>query len=388
MFFPVKLRILSRTLVYAILAFGGPLWAQEAPNPPAAPPADEHQHHHHHAAPPAPEEQGAPQQLDMEGATRPRTPDSPQTADLKAKFTVDYMLKAGQRRQVYEKYLESLGTQGILDVLEARNAFCHDEAHELGRAVYSHFKDVGQALSECGSRCSSACLHGVLKEAFGNSSLDQVHPQLATICTQGAMADIRRPGNCAHGMGHALMMVASNDVEKAIDGCTGFQSPAMGYYCVTGVYMELFNQAAEWAGKSQSPYYPCDTYTRFPAACYRYQAARMFVALGGDRGKLAELCRSLPADQRRGCFHGVGFTAMPAVAKQPELIATACPDQPVEEQTMCLEGLIESLAVYQPDKALASCGSLQGKAAEICLAAAHEGTYRLNKPSLPLYLGR
>jgi len=316
-------------------------------------------------------------------------PDTPEVAALKAKFSVDYMTKAGQRRQVFDRYLDTLGTQGILDVLEARNTFCHDEAHELGRAVYSHYKDVGKALNECGSRCTSACLHGVLKEAFGNSTIDQVRPQLETICTQGTMAYIQRPGNCAHGLGHALMSVTDNDVEKSIDGCSGFGSPAMGYYCVTGVFMELFNQSAQWAGKGpQGPFYPCDTYTRFPAACYRYQAARMLTELKGDRNKLAEMCRSLPAEQRRGCFHGAGFAALIVVAKQPELIATACPDQPAEDQTMCIEGLVESFAAFEPDKAAASCGHLQGHAAEICQAAAREGTYRLNKPSLPLYLGR
>jgi hypothetical protein len=324
----------------------------------------------------------------MEGQSAPRKPDSPEVVELKAKFTIDYMLKAGQRRMVFERHLDTLGTQGILDVLESRNAFCHDEAHELGRAVYSHFKDVGKALGECGSRCTSACLHGVLKEAFGNSAIDQVRSQLPSVCTQGAMAEIKRPGNCAHGMGHALMMVANNDVEKSIDGCSGFGDASMGYYCVTGVYMELFNQAAQWAKSGQSAFYPCDVYTRFPAACYRYQAARMLAALGGDRTKLAELCRSLPEGQRSGCFHGVGFAALPAVAKQPDLIATACPEQPIEDQTMCIEGLIESFAAYEPEKAAASCTHLKGQAAEICQAAAREGTYRLNKPSLPLYMGR
>lgn len=321
----------------------------------------------------------------MEGGTE-RPPDSPEVVELKGRFAVDYMLKAGQRRQVYESYLSTLGTQGILDVLEERNTLCHNEAHELGRAVYAHFKDVGRALSECGSRCTSACLHGVLKEAYGNSTVDQLRPQLASVCTKGAMAGIKRPGNCAHGMGHALMMVANNDVEKSIDGCSGFGSPAMAYYCVTGVYMELFNQAAQWKGKGT--FYPCDTYTRFPAACYRYQSPRMLIKLGGDRNKLAELCRSLPADQRSGCFHGAGFAALLPVTKQPELIATACPDQPAEDQTLCLEGLVESFAAYEPTKAAASCAHLQGKAAEVCQAAAREGTYRLTKPSLPLYLDK
>ncbi len=327
-------------------------------------------------------------QMDMEGGREAQVrEDTPEIAALKARFSVDYMLKPAQRRQLFDQYLTTLGTQGLLDVLEKRNPFCHDEAHELGRAVYVHFnKDVGKALSECGPRCSSACLHGVLKEAFGTSTIDQVRPLLATVCTQGAMADIRRPGNCAHGLGHALMMVAGNDVEKAIDGCSGFDGPAMGYYCVTGVYMELFNQAATWVKPGQSAFHPCDVSTRFPAACYRYQATRMLGALGGDRAELAEMCRSLPAGQRSGCFHGVGFTAMTAVAENPGLIRTVCPEEPGADQTLCLEGLIESLAVYQPAKAQESCGHLAGAAAEICRAAAREGTYRLDKPSLPLYL--
>ena len=321
----------------------------------------------------------------MEGRP-PSKPDSPEVVELKARFSTDYMLKAGQRRQVFESYLDTLGAQGILDVLEARSPLCHNEAHELGRAVYAHFKDVGRALSECGSRCTSACLHGVLKEAYGNSTVEQLRPQLASVCTQGAMAEIKRPGNCAHGMGHALMMVAGNDVDQSIDGCAGFNNPAMEYYCVTGVFMELFDQAAQW--KDKGTFYPCDIYTRFPAACYRYQSNRMLNKVGRDRAKLAELCRSLPAAQRRGCFHGAGFAALLEVTKQPELIATACPDQPAEDQTLCLEGLVESFAAYESDKAAASCGYLKGQAAETCQAAAREGTYRLNKPSLPLYLGK
>jgi len=376
----------GRAFILSLLLAGGfPSWARPAQDPPATPPHDEHHHHHHGGPADAPA--GSAVQMDME-RPRARPDDTPAVVELKAKFTTDYMLKAAQRRQVFEKYLGTLGTQGILDVLEQRNAFCHDEAHELGRAVYAHFKDVGTALAECGSRCSSACLHGVLKEAFGNRTLDQVKPQLATVCTEGAMAEIQRPGNCAHGLGHALMMVAGNDVDKAIDGCSGFGSPGMGYYCVTGVYMELFNQAADWVKPGQGPFYPCDTYTRFPAACYRYQSARMLVALGGDRARLAELCRSLPANQRAGCFHGAGFAAMMAVAKDPGLITSVCPEEPAADQTLCLEGLIESLTVYAPGKAKEGCGHLTGPAAETCLAAAREGTYRLDKPSLPLYLER
>ncbi|HEV8578089.1 MAG TPA: hypothetical protein VGX68_03320 [Thermoanaerobaculia bacterium] len=324
---------------------------------------------------------------EVEGMTSAPLPPNADEAALKNKFIVDYRNRSGQRNQVYREYLETLGTPGILDALEALNPYCHNEAHELGRAVFSQRKDLGRALAECGSRCSSGCLHGVLKEAFGNSTMEEIKPRLPSVCTQGAMADIQRPGNCAHGMGHALMLILGNDVEKAIAGCAGFGDDAMAYYCVTGVYMELFDHAGEWAAKETGPFYPCDVYTRFPAACYRYQAPRMLKRLG-DRTKVAELCRTLPAAQRLGCFHGFGFANLYAVSQQPDLISSLCPETPAEEQTVCLEGAIESLAAFNPVRASFLCLSLKDRAAEICKAAAQEGTYRLRKPSLPLYLGR
>jgi hypothetical protein len=378
-------------LILLSLAWVPAAWGQAAaPSPAPEPAADAHDHHHHHPPPPATGGTAATtpadsRQLDMDG--RERSPDTPEIAALKAKFTIDYMLKAGQRGLVFARYIDSLGTQEILDVLEDRNPFCHSEAHELGRAVFAHFKDVGRSLVECGSRCTSACLHGVLKEAFGHSTAEQVRAQLGAVCTTGAMAEIRRPGNCAHGMGHALMMVTENDVERAIDGCADFRDTAMAYYCVTGVYMELFDQGA---GQSQGKgaYYPCDAYPRYPAACYRYHGERMLAAADGDAPKAAELCRSLPAAQRRGCFHGLGFAQMALVAREPKLIAAACPAEPAEDRTLCLEGLMERFGAWQPAQALAACDGLEGAAAATCREAASEGMYRLSKPSLPLYVER
>jgi hypothetical protein len=113
----------------------------------------------------------------------------------------------------------------------------------------------------------------------------------------------------------------------------------------------------------------------------------MLKKLMGDRAKVAELCRGLPAAQRLGCFHGFGFANLYAVAQQPDLISTLCPEAPAEERTVCLEGAIESLAAFNPVRASFSCLYLKDQAAETCKAAAREGAYRLSKPSLPLYLG-
>lgn len=326
----------------------------------------------------------------MAATAADQTPDPPAVIELKAKFLLDFLTRSHLRPYLFSKYLETLGTDGILDVLEQRNPYCHSEAHALGRAVFGKYQDLGRALLECGSRCTSACLHGVVQEAFGNSTIEELRPRLATVCAEGAMAEIRRPGACAHGMGHALMLLFEADVDKSIGGCGGFPNPTMEYYCATGVYMELFDHAADWVEREASagPLYPCDSYTSFPAACYRYLGYRLLGKLGGDRENMAMLCRTLPPVQRRACFHGVGSAAAEIIGKQPELMPSICPDAPVEDRTMCLEGLIEIHGQFEPEQTELLCARLTGAAAEVCLAAARGGMYRLDKPSLPLYLVR
>jgi hypothetical protein len=347
---------------------------------------EEHRHHPHGAPAPASPVEATPPAGSIEMGGRASRPETPDEAALKSRFNVEYMLRANQRRRVFHQFLPTLGAQGMLDVLERRNRFCHSEAHELGRVVYEHFKDLGQSLMECGERCTSACTHGVLHEAFGTMTIEALRARLSSICTEGATGDTRQRGTCAHGIGHALMHVLKNDVDKAVESCRDFNHSAMEYFCATGAYMELFDHADEWTTKSTSLHYPCDVYTLYPAACYRYQAGRMLRELGRDPGKLAEACRSLPPAQQSGCFHGFGFALYRDVAKTPELMARLCPDAPGPNQTLCIEGVAETLGGFDAALALTACGHLRGPAAGICNAAARDGLYRLTNPSQAFYV--
>src|SRR5581483_11172447 len=136
------------------------------------------------------------------------------------------------------------------------------------------------------------------------------------------------------------------------------------------------------------PLHPCDQYARFPAACYRFLPPRLLAGLGQDRSKMQELCRRLPHSQRLGCFFGYGWSLVPWTSKRPDLFASECPSQPSDDRTMCIEGTIEFLAVFDKQAANAACETLRGDAAETCRSAAAGGAYRLDKPTLPLYLGQ
>jgi len=317
----------------------------------------------------------------MSGAKRRFTPAEKL---LQADMRLDLIRRNGTEREIYDRYLAKLGAQPMLDVLEERNPYCHGEAHELGRALYLLRRDVGVAISECSMGCTGGCLHGVLKEAYGDRKVEEITAKLDDICDGLTMA---KPGSCAHGMGHALMMMSGRDVARSVAACGGFGKPVLDYYCQTGLFMELFDRQEEWKEqRAADRFYPCSTAGGYPSACWRYLGPSLLVSASNDRGKVLGLCRSLPRAQRLGCLYGYGWANLPLVATRPDFLATICPSEPIDDATVCIEGLVEYLWSFDPAAAKRSCNSLQGRPAEICREAAHEGFYRLEKPSLPLYL--
>ncbi|NIP38098.1 MAG: hypothetical protein GWM89_03365 [Candidatus Dadabacteria bacterium] len=57
-----------------------------------------------------------------------------------------------------------------------------------------------------------------------------------------------------------------------------------------------------------------------------------------------------------------------------------------EEKVMCVEGVIEKLSDMKETAVFEACDSLDGELGQVCEAAAIEKMYRLNKPTMSLYL--
>lgn len=313
--------------------------------------------------------------------------------DGMGEFGLDYFSSGTDKRPVFDKHFDELGTNGILDFLEAVNPMCHEQAHDLGQVVLAHSESLGAALRQCLTRCTSACMHGILKgelaekpTSSGGSTLTaEVAKEMAFLCDDPEMKRIHKPGNCAHGMGHAFVMNTRYELEPALDACSAFKEMPMQYHCATGVFMEYL-----FTGRPQDPrlnelHFPCDTVARFPAACYRYKAFDMIRALGEDRDKAIAVCLELPRPRRLGCFHGIGASYVRAVFLNPGLIKDVCLHGNVDDQTMCVEGVIEKLGEYDEAHALAACQELDGELASVCHAAAREKMYRLSKPTFSLY---
>ena len=312
----------------------------------------------------------------------------PVDPQLLREFMVEFNQADDNRRPVFERYLEDLGADAMLQALAERFPLCHHQATDLGAALFAGTRDLAATLDVCGDRCTSGCRQGAIREAFGKGSFEQAVAQLDALCEKGVLSDEKAKGSCAHAVGRALMMASSYELEPSLNACSGQPGEAMRYYCATGVYREYFMDPDELALEAiLNLHFPCDQSSPYPAACYRYKGSLMLYSLGDDRDALEKECQALSGSQRLGCYHGLGAAHLSTVYQDPKLLATICTQERRDDRRVCIEGAMEKLADYDQGVAGLACRSLKGKDAKVCKAAVEEKMYRMHKPTLPLYTG-
>ncbi len=304
----------------------------------------------------------------------------------------------GEKRELYERYIGVIGANGVLEGIQELWPGCHSEAHALGYVIYDKVKDVGTGLQVCADGCYSGCMHGVLMEAFGGLSdpedpeghvdLAHIKEAMDDVCFKNdAMRDSYSPGDCAHGVGHAVMYLADYDVPQAVGYCKEFDDPVMDYYCATGAYMEYVTENDRKDAITKPPLYPC-TGNDFPAACARYKmvhvVSRHYLAKG-EPVMLLKLCNDLKDDDRIACFHGLGNAHMTHVFRGTVPLGALCLNGTPDDNRACIEGVMERMSKYHNERAKEVCTQVAGTAKEICDQAVQNGMYSMTK-DMSLYL--
>ncbi len=308
----------------------------------------------------------------------------------KAAFEAD--VRSMPSGSAIELYFDTIGPVAILDWLEANLSRCHAPAHKVGGLTYDRLHDLGQALSICQDRCTNACLHGVVREAFGDQDLEDIVAKADSICAVDEMANDERPGACSHALGHAYMVATSHSIEKSLKGCSAFESRFDHYRCATGVFMEFrdtqgprhHNASAD--STRHSTEYPCDANPRYAVACYRYLLPLTMPERRFDAEDVAAKCQGLTGQARLGCFHALGFHFAGLVFNEPSRLPEICPVASKEEQSLCIEGVVENLAYNDKAKAREACTYVSPEFTALCAAAVDSSYYRTDKETLPLYL--
>jgi hypothetical protein len=302
----------------------------------------------------------------------------------------------GDKRPLFEAYLPVIGANGIVAGLHEVWPACHSEGHDLGKVIFARVRDIGQSLHICGDGCHSGCMHGVVMEALttgglaGPSQIDRggIGRLLQDLCRQTeAMTENYSPGDCAHGVGHALTVVTDYDVGRALAGCKAAGEVPLQYYCATGAYMEYVTERDAEDAKAKGWFYPCDSFA-FPAACARYKmvhVARRHHEAGRGTAALRQQCVKLEGSRRIGCFHGLGNALMPMIARGEVSLNQACLGLVDAEERACIDGAIERMAKFHEARARQVCEAVGGVPGRICREAAARKMYDMNK-DLTLYI--
>lgn len=195
-------------------------------------------------------------------------------------------------------------------------ADCHRIAHMIGSAALVHFHgNVAQTYSHGSASCTSGYYHGILERAFLRVRSTPGLIRTARSLCRGAA--IRRRGfldyQCAHGLGHGLMIQTGYDLPTALAVCGGLQTRWDEVSCAGGAFMEngstVYGLRSQWL-KDDDPVYPCNRIKlRNRGSCYLRVTTQMLRTNRFDWRDTVKRCGALAKRWRVYCFRSYGRDA-------------------------------------------------------------------------------
>lgn len=183
---------------------------------------------------------------------------------------------------------------------------CHSIAHILGRSAWkSYIVDPAQAFS---ARCGFGFLHGVLQSVAIHVPDSWFDEHAGGFCQP--VTD--KPGRetCTHGLGHAFVKRANNNIERIAKWCQAAATTTRELSsCADGVFMEYLNMRVNQLGSW--PKAGVDTLQHVcPAATGSFRTACFMRASSYidpvDTSALASATCSSDAADLASCALGVG----------------------------------------------------------------------------------
>jgi hypothetical protein len=307
-----------------------------------------------------------------------------------------------------------------LDSLSATDADIrregHSFAHAIGIAAYTGMEDVGIVFARCTPAFQSGCYHGVIQAYFtGHAAAHGDHIDDGLI---NAMCRVPREVTgdrwlhfqCAHGMGHGLLMLTGNHLPAALEGCDLIRDGWERESCYGGVFMENIVHATVPHGstgrpdathvhtsatadhdhggagaapradfpplKKDDPLYPCNVLPqRYLVSCYQMQTSAVLFHNGSDVAATARVCASAPEELRTTCFQSLGRD-ISSISQQDHRVAMRlCGQAPELYQPACTVGYTKNLIDVTADPAdgFAYCALLPaGEAKRVCYVSVGE----------------
>jgi hypothetical protein len=303
-----------------------------------------------------------------------------------ARSVIDKLLKTQTAREA----MTGISSRRLPPVFQG----CHSVGHLIGAQTFKKSNDLEQTLSECSDDCSSACIHGALgaavekdlgekypDEDIAHASLEEIKNIGTKYCTNSGLC---------HGMGH-ILLINTNDLVKAAQGCNAISSGFMSEMCEQGVFMQgvgTFRSALILSDDTLAPAkntsvvdyaFPCNSVpSQFRHACFQYLPAYANLVFEKEgvtdpnvkAERFAQTCTTFQDHDRTWCFEALGKETIfdrIFTTSIDEMLTRCSRLEKEDDRKSCVIGRIYTFTQFDiGDEALQYCGAVDAALQTIC----------------------
>lgn len=200
---------------------------------------------------------------------------------------------------------EGLVRSGAMNVND-----CHIMGHAVGHASWRKERDLGRAFRACSDKCIQGCYHGSVEAFMIDGPPAETTPARVRAFCDGLGAQSLERRQCLHGLGHGVMHQYRKDLTGATHACETVGGRREADLCLGGLWMQWahfrIHQGAE-AYRNAAPALCEGVRDELLPECARAVGGGAMFATGHDATKSSEICKAMPAAQRRDCQRGVDY---------------------------------------------------------------------------------
>ena len=210
---------------------------------------------------------------------------------------------------------------------------CHRIAHIIGAASLARNRgNVARTFAEGSSSCFSGYYHGILERSLSevrSYSADSLGAVVRDLCSDPLFrASPWLADQCAHGLGHGLMIATGYSLPLALLVCERLDARWDRRSCKSGAFMENLSSSYGVTSRylrDDDPLYPCNWVRgdENKAVCYGLVTSRI-IRLGLDWHQTAEVCAGAEKGYVAMCFGSFGRDIAGATRLDPVAIRETC----------------------------------------------------------------
>lgn len=260
----------------------------------------------------------------------------------------------------FEAWAQKYGEGAAYQILKAKyknnEVDAHDFAHVVGLVAFEKSAIGGLAL--CDAAFNYGCHHGFIEGFLIKKGLDSVG-EIETTCE--GFGQLHAP-SCLHGIGHALLINTSYNLEPALKDCERLKETSR-IYCYDGVFMErvigsMQNEKDRQLLTEDTLDKPCKEISAvYKSQCWRNQTTAWFQYFQNSSQEVLKMCTTIELEHQQICFESVGLFNVMKNGENLQGLTNDCKITEGLQNDSCLIGEIRELMFEgkNPQTAQALC---------------------------------